>query len=232
MTAPTSCARAPRHHVIEQSVDDRVGIAIGSGGRHEDEVASAGLDEGDELVGDLVRRAGGGHVVDHLAEVLVVAAAHRPRGALASTVAIGVDVDEHPRVPAEVVEIAPGVRRELLDRPDRRCVPPRRIQVRHPAVAEPHGPPHRRLLPARDDDRRTAGLQGRRVDPHVFECVEAAVVADLLGRPQLAQQLDGLVGPSAAFVDRHVAGTELGGVLTADAHAEDDPAAGERDRGP
>src|SRR4029079_14107125 len=100
----------------------------------------------------LVGGAGGSHVVDHGAEVLVVGAADRTCRLFAGAVAVGVDVEENPYVPAERGEVAPLFVGGGPDDLDGRGVAAGRIEVREPSIAQRRGPAHRGLGPAGDDN--------------------------------------------------------------------------------
>ena len=88
----------------------------GPRGGQEDEVASACIDEVEELVADLCRCAGHGDAVDDCAECRVDDTAHRASDAVTGPVAVVVDVDEDEDEPAEAVEAASGLGGERADR--------------------------------------------------------------------------------------------------------------------
>jgi hypothetical protein len=219
-----------------QPWDDLFGDALGGPGEvprlagHDDQVPGAGVEERLQAGAHVVAGAGDGHVIDDRREarpVTLLARADEGRRPAARLIPVVVDADVDENHPLERREVPAAVGGHGPDGPHRFRVPGRRVQKRHPAVAEQSGPAHGGPLPAGHDDGRPARLDRRGRDAHGVEWPEFPGIIDLGAGPEGSHDSDRLVRarPPVGRID--LAAAELGGVLAAHSHAERHPAPGE-----
>jgi hypothetical protein len=189
----------------------------------------AGVEECLQAGANVVARAGDGHVIDDRREarpVAVLARADESRRPAAGLIPVVIDADVDESQPLEGREVPAAVGGDGPDGPHRFRVPGRRVEKRHPAVAEQRRPAHGGPLPAGHDDGRPARLGRRGRDAHAFEWPELPAIIDLGAGPEGSHDLDRLVRAGPSFRQIDLAATELGGVLAAYPQAERHPPAG------
>jgi hypothetical protein len=107
-------------------------------------------------------------------------------GCAAIALAQVVEADEDVGVPAEAGKAALRLLRLDTDGRDGTRVTLRRVEIRHPSIAQRRGSSHRDRLAPGDDQRWTAGLARWRVDAHIRELMVAARVGDRITGPERA----------------------------------------------
>ena len=178
-----------------------------------------------EELGDLLRRSGGTPALEPLVGD-PVERRHRRSDVLAGGRDVVVDADPHVEGVEPVRHDATGVRRGDRHRLDRLGVAGGGHPDAEPAVAEPAGPPDRRVGAAADDDGDRYRRGGD--DLGALQREERAVEVDRLAGEQLPDDLQCLVHPPATGCRIDAADLHLVAILATDADAEHEPARRQR----